>query len=138
MNSRQRSLSALMLLVGLIFAPAGDLFAKSGGLNAKSLSEMVKTKAGRSRLRCDLGSLSGKCIGIRTAPSKSKPRVLDMQRQLQRHCSGLPKGFADGVNGPATRRALAKFQKAYGLQPDGVYGPKTARALAKNPNGRCK
>ncbi|MEM9522945.1 MAG: peptidoglycan-binding domain-containing protein [Pseudomonadota bacterium] len=142
MNSTQRPLLTILLLVGLTCAPTGGLLAKSksGGLSAKSLSEMVKTKAGHSRLRCDLGNLSSKCLGIRTAPSKSKSksRVLGMQKQLQRHCSGLPKGFADGVNGPATRQALVKFQKAYGLQPDGVYGPKTAHALAKNPNGRCK
>ena len=137
--------AALGLLITL--SPA-VVFAHSGGLNAsgchsgskpyhchRNPSEMVVTRDGRNRLRCDLGSRSRECSGVRA--TERSVRVLNMQIQLKRHCKGLPADFADGLNGPATRRALIRFQRAYGLSPDGVYGPKTARALASSPNGRC-
>ena len=97
---------------------------------------MVRTQDGRNRLRCDLGSRSRECIGVQA--TQPEVRVLNMQIQLKRHCSGLPANFTDGLNGPATRRALVAFQEAYGLVADGIYGPNTAQALAGSPNGRCK
>ncbi|WP_445285929.1 peptidoglycan-binding domain-containing protein [Yoonia sp. 2307UL14-13] len=96
---------------------------------------MVITRDGRARLRCDLGSRSQECIGKPTL-RRGTP-VLNLQIQLQRHCSGLPGNFADGVYGVRTRQALLRFQRAYGLTVDGVYGPETARALSQSPNGRC-
>ena len=125
------------------------VFAHSGGLNAsgchggsrpyhchRTPSEMVVTAGGRNRLRCDLGSRSRECIG--TGSARTETRVLNMQIQLKRHCSGLPGNFSDGRNGPATRAALRTFQEAYGLTPDGIYGRNTAKALASSPNGRCR
>ena len=119
--------------------------AHSGGLDSqgchggsrpyhchRSPSEMVRTQDGRNRLRCDLGSRSRECV------SRSSPNVLKFQRQLMRHCEGLPNNFVDGKAGPATKRALRRFQLAYGLVPDGVYGPKTAEALRGKVNGRCR
>ena len=41
---------------------------------------------------------------------------------------------ADGVLGPATRRATRRFQKAHGLKPDGLLGPRTLRALGIDPD----
>ena len=37
----------------------------------------------------------------------------------------------DGINGPATERAVAAFQSAHGLYVDGVYGPNTEAALIR-------
>lgn len=123
--------------------------AHPGGLNAsgchggskpyhchRAPSEMVVTSDGRNRLRCDLGSRSRECTGAQSG--RTETRVLNMQIQLKRHCSGLPSNFSDGRNGPATRAALRAFQSAYGLTPDGIYGPNTAKALASSPNGRCR
>ncbi|WP_425289168.1 peptidoglycan-binding protein [Yoonia algicola] len=141
---------ALMLAVCIAltqFVTSQPALAHSGGLNAagchggsrpyhchRSAGEMVKTQDGRNRLRCDLGSRSSECT--RGSNSSAIP-VLNVQIQLRRHCSGLPQNFADGDWGPATQRALIRFQRAYGLAPDGIYGQATARALASSPNGRC-
>jgi peptidoglycan hydrolase-like protein with peptidoglycan-binding domain len=44
---------------------------------------------------------------------------------------GLYSGTIDGVNGPATRSAVKRFQRRAGLQVDGVAGPRTRRALGR-------
>ncbi|MGR3484271.1 MAG: peptidoglycan-binding domain-containing protein [Paracoccaceae bacterium] len=97
---------------------------------------MVVTRDGRNRLRCDLGSRSVECRGLRSG-GREMP-VLNVQIQLRRHCAGLPAGFADGRMGHETHAALAAFQMSVGLTPDGIYGPSTARALTRAPNGRCR
>lgn len=47
--------------------------------------------------------------------------VAAIQRALHIH--------ADGVYGPATRRAVKAFQRRHGLTPDGIAGPRTIAAL---------
>ena len=54
-------------------------------------------------------------------PGTSGSAVKRLQRKL-----GLR---ADGVYGPATKRAVKKFQKRAGLKADGVAGPETLRRL---------
>jgi murein DD-endopeptidase MepM/ murein hydrolase activator NlpD len=44
---------------------------------------------------------------------------------------GLYRGTIDGVNGPATRSAVRRFQRRAGLQVDGVAGSRTRRALGR-------
>jgi hypothetical protein len=53
-------------------------------------------------------------------------------RLLQRALAylGFPVGNVDGVYGPATQSALARFQRSKGLVADGVLGPATLQALA--------
>ena len=40
---------------------------------------------------------------------------------------------ADGVMGPATRRATKRFQRKHDLKPDGLLGPQTLKALGVDP-----
>src|SRR5207344_172965 len=51
--------------------------------------------------------------------------------QVALHGRGLYHGTIDGVRGPATTRAVMRFQRRVGLPADGVAGPKTRRALGR-------
>lgn len=60
------------------------------------------------------------------------------QIQIALNANGFPCGKADGVLGPQTRAATAKFQAAYNgpdgwLNIDGIPGPKTQNAIAELP-----
>lgn len=52
-----------------------------------------------------------------------------LQLQLTLEELGLSAVDSPGYFGPATRRALMRFQQALGLEPDGVLGPVTQRVL---------
>lgn len=42
---------------------------------------------------------------------------------------GYDPGPVDGLDGPATDKALRSFQSDKGLAPDGILGPRTMKAL---------
>ncbi|MGZ4400892.1 MAG: peptidoglycan-binding domain-containing protein [Gaiellaceae bacterium] len=63
------------------------------------------------------------------APGSSGAQVKRLQRALAR--LGYSPGHADGSYGPATIKALKRFQRKNGLQADGVLGPKTLRELKR-------
>ena len=48
---------------------------------------------------------------------------------------GFSSGRVDGQYGPATRNAMARFQRSAGLTADGILGPATLRALANALRG---
>lgn len=56
------------------------------------------------------------------------PEIRKLQQRLT--VLGYDTGGADGVFGPATKRALTQFQADHGLAADGVAGPATKAALA--------
>jgi peptidoglycan hydrolase-like protein with peptidoglycan-binding domain len=51
--------------------------------------------------------------------------------QVALHARGLYHGTIDGESGPATTRAVRRFQRLAGLPVDGVPGPATRKALGR-------
>ena len=62
-------------------------------------------------------------------PGDTGAQVKKLQRALA--TLGYAPGVIDGRYGPATEKALMRFQKAKKLTADGVLGPKTLAALRK-------
>jgi peptidoglycan hydrolase-like protein with peptidoglycan-binding domain len=60
-------------------------------------------------------------------PGQTGAQVRLLQRALT--TLGYRPGKIDGRYGPATQRAVIRFQQAEGLTADGVFGTKTKRAL---------
>jgi len=59
--------------------------------------------------------------------AQSSDAIRDAQQALKD--KGFDPGPVDGVNGPATRAAVKKYQADQNLAADGVLGPKTLDAL---------
>lgn len=73
-------------------------------------------------------------LGDRTLfQAHPEPLIGDDVRQLQEHLleMGFDVGRTDGIFGPRTARAVARFQREVGLTPDGDYGPQTMTALRR-------
>ncbi|HEX8102331.1 MAG TPA: peptidoglycan-binding protein [Solirubrobacteraceae bacterium] len=61
--------------------------------------------------------------------SHGRPSVAALQVALK--AEGLYAGSIDGIRGPGTRRAIARFQMREGIGVDAVAGPRTRRALGR-------
>jgi len=99
---------------------------------------------GTDRYGCHAGSRPYHCHN-RKAPRPTVGRTVPslqtrtIHRHLMRHCTHLPRDFADGVMGPSTRAAILNFQRSHGLDVDGVVGPRTRRALERRVvTGNCR
>ena len=55
--------------------------------------------------------------------------VKSLQQALAQDKTLYPEGLATGYYGPATRRAIIRFQKKYGIEPVGFIGPLTRKKL---------
>jgi hypothetical protein len=64
--------------------------------------------------------------GAKAGPGLNEATIEAVQRAL-----GIE---ADGIIGPATRRATKRFQRKHGLKPDGLLGPETLKALGVDPS----
>jgi peptidoglycan hydrolase-like protein with peptidoglycan-binding domain len=61
------------------------------------------------------------------ALAQGSATIRDAQQALKD--KGFDPGAVDGVNGPATRSAIKKYQAQQNIAPDGVLGPKTLDSL---------
>jgi peptidoglycan hydrolase-like protein with peptidoglycan-binding domain len=64
-----------------------------------------------------------------SASAADRPGVAALQVGL--HARGLYRGPIDGLDGPATAKAIRKLQKRAHLTVDGIVGPKTRHALGR-------
>ena len=71
-------------------------------------------------------------VGEAEAPRTSVSYILWIQQALNR--ADNAKLIEDGKTGPATRAAVAHFQRLHGLHVDGTVGPDTEKALAAASN----
>jgi cell wall-associated NlpC family hydrolase len=80
-------------------------------------------------LSCALAPPAAEAAGGLRAGDRG-PKVVELQRALRRAGIRLT---ADGSFGPATKRAVKRFQRRAGLNPTGAAGPKTLAALGLRP-----
>jgi murein DD-endopeptidase MepM/ murein hydrolase activator NlpD len=83
---------------------------------------------GRIRWAAALPVAIALCIAAAPA-SAGSPKVAAVQAALK--AKGLYNAEVDGVPGPITRSAIARFQRRKRLTVDGVVGPRTRRALGR-------
>ena len=72
---------------------------------------------------------AGALLAVPAAHAAGRPAVAALQVTLRHH--HVYRGPVDGVLGPRTTAAVARFQRKHGLTPDGVAGPKTRRAFGR-------
>jgi len=63
------------------------------------------------------------------AQAAGRPSIAALQVALR--AEGTYSGSIDGIRGPGTRRAIARFQMRKGIGTDGIAGPRTRRALGR-------
>lgn len=117
---------AVCLLLGIL--AAAGVFSSGGHPHA--LSTSTPTTAPSTPATTTTRSTVA-AVPVPTAPlnpGASGAAVKTLQRALA--SAGYSTGTVDGSYGPATKSAVAAFQRAHGLTADGVAGPKTLAALA--------
>ena len=119
----------ILLLVGLAL---GGVF--SSGLKAsRSTAPSVTVVTHTSTATASATVVSTPAPTTTLKPGDNGAQVEALQVALKG--LGYTVGTPDGVYGPATQAAVAKFQTASHLTSDGVFGPATLAALASALNG---
>jgi murein DD-endopeptidase MepM/ murein hydrolase activator NlpD len=65
------------------------------------------------------------------APAAQAQSASTAALQVALRAVGLYRGTIDGISGPATTRAVVRFQRRHRLVADGIAGPATRRALGR-------
>lgn len=124
-DPRQRAaivvVAALLLVVGLI---ASGVFA--GGKRPTATTSTGPTTSASTTPSTPAAAVPPPPTAT-LVPGASGSEVKVLQRALA--ALGFSVGAVDGSYGPATERALKRFQRTHGLGADGVLGAKTLAAL---------
>jgi hypothetical protein len=80
-----------------------------------------------------LTAVAGVALALVAAPrgDAAVPKLQTAGLQVALSARGLYSGPIDAIAGPATRRAVIRFQRRHGLLVDGVAGPQTRKALGR-------
>jgi lysozyme family protein len=76
------------------------------------------------------------CAAALPAAGAAGPNLAALQVTLR--ARGLYGGDVDGLRGPATTRAIRRFQRRAGIAVDGIFGPQTRRALGRYARPRYR
>ncbi len=153
-------LLVIALFAGTLTWSTPSAFANTGGVNLASLVELLisldiippeKAEKARSYIANlqtppPQSSNVAKCIPALGAPIAFGSRgeeVRVLQQQLAQDSAIYPEGEVTGYYGPATQRAVQRYQATYGVVTSGtpgttgygVVGPKTRKHLAKRCDG---
>src|SRR3954447_24019892 len=72
-------------------------------------------------------------LALLVLPAGAVARSADVAAlQVALYARGTYGGDVDGIDGPATRTAVRRFQRRHGLVADGIAGPRTRRALGRH------
>lgn len=101
-------------------------------------SDAERSALEQARMIEDMKARSERQVGTnvsvkRSSGLKSREGIKDIQTCLKN--AGFYNGKIDGIKGRQTRKAIKEFQSANGLTADGVVGPKTRDALARYTSG---
>lgn len=113
--------AVVLLLLGLAL---GGVFSRESSTSAPPATSAPATTSTPTTNRA---APAGPATTLK--PGAKGAQVRALQQALTR--LGYSPGKIDGSYGPATQKALARFQRASKLSPDGILGTKTLAALTK-------
>jgi hypothetical protein len=121
---------AVLLVGGLVLA---GVFAASQHKHVATTTRAVSTQTTTASTTTQTPVATVPPPGTTLKPSDQGTQVRALQKALAR--LGYFSGTFDGIYGPATTRAVARFQNAAKLTADGIFGPATLAALVSALTG---
>lgn len=119
---------------GFSAAPAPATVDKVGQLK----QQIAAVQAQIAQKIAAAGSTAGSALSAVTATIRRNLQIGDrsdevktLQQLLSRDTAIYPEGLATGLFGPATQRAVKRFQEKYGISQLGIVGPQTRAKLAE-------